>query len=70
MGTQRFWSRNFILYFLGGLISEFFSLFLKPAKKGAKSLAGALKRINHESDLAPFFLDLSQMKNLLFSRDL
>ena len=50
----------------GGLISEFFSLWLKSPKKGVKSLPEAssvLVDSAQESDLAPFFEDMSQSKN-------
>ena len=51
----------------GGLISETFSLWFKSEIIGVKSLfwAQSTKREDsHDSDLAPFFWDLSQSEKL------
>ena len=50
-----------------GLISEYFSLWLKSQKKGAKFLYCALstkRKYAHDSDLAILFGDLSQSEKL------
>ena len=52
-----------ITSFKGGLISESFSIWLKPPKRGAKYYPEQYPPKEKDSEMAPFLGDLSQSEN-------